>query len=278
MSGLFTACAASSRPGFAAVLTNAVVPCATDALATLTTPSGCAKPTKPPTGARKTGLVSFCPSRVVEMSILRTSTSTRWRNARLSSACRLRHSDVSESEPPERWSHRSCVRFLRAFATISCSETKPSASRSLIFGYLRGFSFGAGFAAVLTAFFAITFLFSNPICVMGHGLCAHDTYRMTHDASFRLESHFLNQFSAAHELVLHRLAEFRGSSGRGLGALQCKLLPHLRRVDDPVRIHAHLVEDGLRHAARREQAGKRDVLETRDGFCDRRDVGKQRCP
>ena len=124
-----------------------------------TTPSGCAKPTKPPTGARNTGLESFCPSSVVLMSIFRTSTSTRWRSARLSSAWRLRHSEVSESEPPERWSHRSCVRFWRAVATISCSDTKFAAARSSIFGYLRGFS--SGFGTNFAVFFAISLPRSN---------------------------------------------------------------------------------------------------------------------
>jgi hypothetical protein len=86
MSGSFTAAAAASRLGFAAVLMKAVVPCATAARATLQAPSGCAKPRNPPTGAMKTGLASFWPSSVVVMSIFRTSTSTRWRSARLSSA------------------------------------------------------------------------------------------------------------------------------------------------------------------------------------------------
>src|SRR5512145_1948648 len=88
------------------------------------------------------------------MSILRTSTSTRWRSARLSSAWRLRRSVVSESEPPERWSHRSCGRLPRAVATISCSETKFAAARSSMRGYLRGFSF-CGVPGALPAFFAM---------------------------------------------------------------------------------------------------------------------------
>ncbi len=87
MSGSLTDAAIASRPGLAAVLIKAVVPCATAARATGHAPStGSTKPTNPPTGARNTGLVSFWPSRVVEMSMCRTSTSTRWRSARLSSA------------------------------------------------------------------------------------------------------------------------------------------------------------------------------------------------
>src|SRR5262249_37073878 len=87
------------------------------------------------------------------MSIFLTSTSTRCLSARRSSACRLRSSVVSESAPPDRWSHSACGRLRRAVATISCNETKFSAARSSMHGYFCADS-RAGFA--LPPFLAIS--------------------------------------------------------------------------------------------------------------------------
>jgi hypothetical protein len=51
-------------------------------------------------GAIMTGIRSFCPRKVVEVSIFETSTQTRGQSARLSKAMRLRLMVVSDSAPP----------------------------------------------------------------------------------------------------------------------------------------------------------------------------------
>src|SRR5688572_22691410 len=138
------------------------------------------------------------------MSIFRTSTSTRWRSARLSSACRLRNSVVSESDPPERWSHKSCGRLRRAVATISCSDTKFAAAFSSMRGYFRGFSFGfvpCGF------FFAITFASSlvtrHPSPVTRHCLKRQSAFRADWPFETR-EALDTRRCGSAQELVVAR--------------------------------------------------------------------------
>ena len=71
------------------------------ALATATAPSGVMS-CSDPIGASITGILSLCPRNVLDVSTFETSTSTRERKARLSSAERFRHMVVSDSAPPVR--------------------------------------------------------------------------------------------------------------------------------------------------------------------------------
>ena len=82
-------------------LTKLTVPNSCAALATATAPSGvmiCSEPI----GASITGILILWPRIVADGSTFETSTSTRGRNARLSSANRFRHMVVSDSAPPVR--------------------------------------------------------------------------------------------------------------------------------------------------------------------------------
>ena len=87
--------------GWVTELTKFIVPDSATAFATATPPSGVIV-CKEPMGAIITGMRSFCPKNVVEVSIFETSTSTRGRNPRLSKPNRLRRIVVSDSAPPVR--------------------------------------------------------------------------------------------------------------------------------------------------------------------------------
>ena len=78
-----------------------MVPNSAAALATAAPPSG-VMVCSDPIGAIITGMRSFCPRNVVDVSTLETSTSTRGRNPRQSKPKRLRRMVVSDSAPPVR--------------------------------------------------------------------------------------------------------------------------------------------------------------------------------
>ena len=93
--------AISSSVGWVTELTKFMVPNSAAALATATPPSGvmvCSEPI----GAIMTGMRSFWPRNVVDVSTLETSTSTRGRKPKLSKPKRLRRMVVSDSAPPVR--------------------------------------------------------------------------------------------------------------------------------------------------------------------------------
>ena len=93
--------AISSSVGCVTELTKFMVPNSAAAFATAAPPSGvmvCSEPM----GAIITGIRSFCPRNVVDVSTLETSTSTRGRKPKLSKPNRLRRMVVSDSAPPVR--------------------------------------------------------------------------------------------------------------------------------------------------------------------------------
>ena len=184
------------------------------------------------------------------MSILLTSTSTRWRSARLSSACRLRRSVVSESEPPDRWSHR-CRRQLAARR----ASRFPAAKRSLPQRLRRcaGISPAQPCSSclppcLLSSPFPISVCHSpthHPTAASNKDIPRSNVWlsaalRVTggshprtrnvrgpcsalgapHHPSFGLEADDLDQLTVLHQLLLHGAAELFRRARRGLRSLQ----------------------------------------------------------
>jgi hypothetical protein len=95
------AAAISSKLGWVTELTKLIEPNSAAALPTATPPSGvivCSEPI----GASITGILNLCPRKVIDVSTLETSTSTRGRKPRQSKPKRLRRMVVSDSAPPVR--------------------------------------------------------------------------------------------------------------------------------------------------------------------------------